>query len=101
MRMKLFALAVSAAMLTGSGLARAETTTPTLTPFEAPINAQMETANVGRSQVSTRVALSDNQMQKVTAGHYNYQTGLTYYHWGYFHWWAESRWQTLYGWHRG
>jgi hypothetical protein len=96
MRTKLLTLAVGAAMLTGSGLARAEITAPTLTPFGATTNAQMETANVGQSRVSTRVVMTDDQMQKVTAGHYN-----GYWHYGWFYLWSslDQQW-SVWGWHK-
>jgi len=99
MKKMLFALA-AAAILSGSGLACAEATKQTLAPFGSPTSAEMATAKIEQPQTSTRVALTDDQMDKVSAGHY---TG--YFHRGWFKIWdgnygaISGNWQWAYGIH--
>ena len=86
MRTKLASFAAGAVMLSASGIACAETTVPTLEPFGAPAIVQTKTV--------TPMALTDDQMEKVTAGHY-----IGRWHYGYFYlrsyygnyWWVYGR----------
>lgn len=99
MRTKLLTLVVGVAMLGSVGIAQAES--------GAQTDVQIKNATAQPTQARARVALTDAQMQKVTAGHYWNQTapwnifsGPTW-HWGNFQWWDGARYQTNYGWHRG
>jgi len=98
MTTKLLALLAGVAMLSGVGIAQADTMVPTT-------DGQAKTATVEHSQARAPQArapmvLTDDQMHKVTAGHignaYN-----TNWHWGWFNWYAQGYWQENYGWHQG
>jgi hypothetical protein len=92
MKKTLLALATAAAILSGSGLAGAEATKPTLAPFGSPTNA----AKIEQPQASTRVALTDDQMGKVTAGHYD-----GFWHNGWFYLLSSlDTWWNVWGWHK-
>jgi len=99
MKAKLVALSFGIAMLGGAGIASAETKAPVATPA----NAQLETAKVTPSRSGTPVALTDEQMGKVTAGHRWYETVYnTNWHWGYTDIYISGYgWYTSYAYHRG
>jgi len=88
----LLALATTAAILSGAGFARAEATKPTLTPFGSPINA----VKIEQPQASTRVALTDDQMDKVSAGHYSWWGSHNGWFWVYSYY---GNYYWVYGWH--
>ena len=97
MRMKLLTLSVGVAMLGSVGLAQAETKAPVVTP----VKAQMETTKVAQAQTTQRVALSDEQLGNVTAGHKWYEAGDLNWHWGYVDVFWGGSWSTYYAYHRG
>src|SRR3954465_10198380 len=97
MRMKILTLSVGVAMLGSVGLAQAETKAPVVTP----VKAQMETTKVAQAQTTQRVALSDEQLGNVTAGHKWYDYGSLSWHWGYVDIYWGGSWSTYYAYHRG
>jgi len=99
MREKLIALSIGLAMLGGAGMAQAD-------PM-APTKAQTEKATSVRSQAASPMVLTDDQMKKVSAGHFRNQRapsnifqGPTW-HWGWFEYFSGGTWRSLYGYHRG
>jgi hypothetical protein len=98
MRMKLLTLSVGVAMLGSVGLAQAETKAPVVTSTKT----QMETTKVAQAQTTQRVALSDEQLGNVTAGHRWYEdVSSLSWHWGYVDIYWGGSWSTYYAYHRG
>jgi hypothetical protein len=97
MKKTLIALAAAAAIVSGSGLARAEAAKPTLAPFGSLTNTQMATAKIEQPQTSTRLALTDDQMDKVSAGHYSYWG--KHNGWFYIYSYYGHNWYWVYGYH--
>jgi hypothetical protein len=94
MRTTLIALSVGGAMLGGAGIAQADT---------IATDGQTKMSTVEHSQARAPVILTDDQMQKLTAGHTRGQNPPSHHnwHWGSFDWKdSGNRWQSNWGWHR-
>jgi len=76
MRTTLIALSVGVAMLGGAGIARADTMTPT--------EPRMEAATAGQVQLPGPLALTDSQMDKISAGHVGPSTEHVHWHTGWY-----------------
>jgi hypothetical protein len=96
---KLVPLSVGVAMLGSVGLAHAETKAPVV----ASTKTQMETPKVVRPQAVQRMALTDEQMGQITAGHARGDVPKSLeWHWGFYEIEISGVWKTFdYVWHRG
>jgi hypothetical protein len=98
MRTKLVTLSIGIAMLGSIGLAQAETKAPVVTSTKT----QMETTKAVQPQAAQRMALTDEQMGQVTAGHRWWLSGSLAWHRGDVDVYSGGSWTTYYNaWHRG
>jgi hypothetical protein len=105
MATKLLALSVGFAMLSGAGISQAADVAQTNTHSKAAssqiVVVDTKTPKTGDLQNHGRVALTDDQMNGVTAGHWG-TPGLSWFHWGDFNYMTRGgTWISLYGLHQG
>jgi uncharacterized protein YcfL len=96
MKVRLLSLLGGLVMLSGAGIAQAADVAQTNTQSTAApvltVVADAQTTKAVDLQNRDRVALTDDQMNKVTAGHYYYQG---YLHYGWYRHYSHGHW----GWH--
>ena len=104
MMTKFLAISVGIAMLSGAGTAQAADVVQTNTQSKAapaPVLVDVQTSKVVDLKNHGPLALTDDQMDGVTAGHIGNGGSLTW-HWGFFNYGsAPDVWVSVYGWHQG